>query len=159
MDSLGKLCFMLVEREKANKLRHHYLNKYYTAEKNLKKSISYLNDARLKNPNTRKWIKLMEKSHADYRRVADLMNEQRPLLRQLRKEAKVSSMNYTGGNGLRSMVVDKKVYLLKDVQELHNAYVFEVNLLTDVKLENPYAKELYGKETKQAEANSTSINN
>lgn len=153
--ALQKLCFILVERDKANKLRRHFLSKFYTAEKNFKKSSALDKTQRLKSKTTSKWMKEMSKHHADYRRVADLMNDQRPLLRQLRKEAKVTKISYNGSNYCRFVLTEGNTLNLKQIQENHNTYVFETTLLGDAKLENPYAKELYGKETKQEAPNSS----
>lgn len=152
MSSLDKLCFILVERQKANSLRRKHLSQYYTAEKNLKKHLSSRKQ-RLKKQETKKHMNAMRDSFTSYRRVADLMNDQRPLLRELRKNIG-AKIKYTANNACLSIVVDKKTFDWSDITRFHNSYVFESTVLKDeTKIHNPYAKELYAKETKQEENN------
>lgn len=151
MSSLDKLCFILVERQKANKLRHHYLSKYYTAEKNLKK-IRHSRNHPLKKKQMAKCLKQLQENHAAYRRVANLMNDQRPLLRELRNNTG-AKMKYNGSNMCQSVTVEKKTYNWSEITRLHNTFVFESTVLKEGQISNPYAKELYGKETKQEENN------
>jgi hypothetical protein len=141
---------MLVERQKANALRLHNLNRYRSAKRAMSKIYT------LKNKNLAKQLKKAQESHEAYRRIADLMNDQRPVLRELRKVAgaipKYNGANFCNCVWLHTDGVAKRM-TWEEVTIAHTSYVFEATVLKESKLENPYAKELYGKETKQEENN------
>jgi hypothetical protein len=146
VNSIDKLCFILVERQKANKVRRKYLARFHAAQRAFKKH--YPQTHSLKHPAAANLLKLAKDSHESYRRVADLMNDQRPLLRQLRKDNN-ARMSYTSSNNCRILQWNTTVMAWKDITVLANQYAFESIVLKDSTFVNPYAKELYGKETKQ----------
>jgi hypothetical protein len=113
-------------------------------DKNLKRAKSQ----RLKQPIVAKLLELSKESHKSYRQLADLMNDQRPLLRELRTNAN-ASMNYDGSNNCRFVMKDAKKYDWKEITQTANTYVFESLILKESRVDNPYAKELYGKEVKK----------
>ena len=154
MSSLEKLSFILVERQKANKLRRHYLYMMHKASDNLTR-VCYRHLRFWNKESLAKHMKDKKDYHAAYRRVADLMNAQRPLLRELRKLTG-ARMLYNANNNCLGFIVDGKLTNWKDITIMHNTYVFESTVLKDSELNNPYAKELYGnKETKREEETET----
>ena len=148
--SLDRLCFILVERQKANAIRRRYLGRLRSAEKKQSK-LKRRADDQYKDPRMAKIISDLKENHTNYRRVADLMNAQRPLLRELRK-ATGARMKYNSNNMCLNVVVDGKTLSWKQISNLHNTYVFESTVIKEVSTDNPYAKELYGKEVRQEEA-------
>jgi hypothetical protein len=151
VNSIEKLCFVLVERQKANKLRRKYLARHNAAKEALKKHY-LLRTHPLKHPKAAEFLKESKDSHESYRRIADLMNDQRPLLRQLRKD-NTARMIYDASNRCTNLKWNNVNMVWKDIIVLANQYAFESIVLKDSTFVNPYAKELYGKEAKQEENN------
>ena len=154
MKSLDKLCFVLVERQKANKLRRKYLGRFYSAKRKLAHHYRCFRPHAIKSVYATTLTELSKDSRESYRRVADLMNAQRPLLKQLRKENN-AKMEYNSLNHCIGLMWNNVHLTWKDITVLANQYAFESIVLKESTFENPYAKELYGKETKQEENNST----
>jgi hypothetical protein len=140
MNSLEELCFVLVERQKANKLRLSHLHKYYAALKKLRK-ISRTSRS-LKKKEMAEQLAHLEFHLLSYRRIADLMNDQRPLLRKLRKSVG-AKMYYNGSNMCTTVDIVGRNYSWKQVEQMHNTYVFESVVFGRKKIDNPYSKELH----------------
>lgn len=150
--SLDRLCFMLVERQKANAVRLSHYSKFYYVEQLLAKSTG---SQRIKDPKYAERLALIKTNRENYRRVADLMDNQRSVFRELRKETG-ASMKYNARNECLGFHVGKQWFTWEYIQQRHNSYVFEATVLKESSLNNPYAKELYGKEAKRIEEEGSS---
>lgn len=147
MSNLGQLCFILVERQKANRLRRKYLARYNKAKSDLNYYYARVAPQVMHCSLSVKQLQAaMQLNLTNYRRVADLMNAQRPLLRQLRKENH-ARIYYNASNNCVQITAIADTLSWKKIQEQHTNYVFETTVLKDTGLVNPYAKELYAKET------------
>lgn len=141
---LDKLCFILTEREKANTLRRRYLARY-SANINKLSRLCIKQKHHIKSPEARLLLERSRLNHVSYRRIADLMNDQRGLLRELRK-ATGATPKYNTNNSCTYLDLKDKSFSKKAIQSMHASYVFETVVLKGQVLNNPYAKELYGQE-------------
>lgn len=138
--SLERLCFILVEREKTNKIRRLYLSRYYS-------DMKKLNKLTLKDPEFAKHLMSARDNHNSYRRVADLMNGQRKMLRDLRKDTG-GTPKYNSANYCTHVEFDGYTLTIPQIRDRHASYLFDVVVLGKKTIDNPYAKEIYG-ETKE----------
>lgn len=148
--SLDRLCFIIVEREKANRLRLKNLYSYYGAVKRLNKIFKSNKPHQLKNPKTEVYIREIKQFHENYRRIANLMNDQRNMLFQLRK-ATGATPKYNSNNYCTHLKLDDYCLTIEQIRARHASYVFDKVALEEKNLNNPYATELYGKEEKATE--------
>jgi hypothetical protein len=157
VSTFDKMCFILVERQKANMLRRRYLARHHAADKQFRK-LYITKTHPLKHPAAAELLKIQKDSHESYRRIADLMNDQRPLLRQLRKDGGCRAI-YNGANNCIELYHNNKKYDWKEITQIANTYVFESLVLKESRVDNPYAKELYGKEAKKEEVQGDDVTN
>jgi hypothetical protein len=124
-----------------------YLQRYNTAKSELEHYYARLAPQTMNCSLKVKQLQVAMQLHlTNYRRIADLMNAQRPLLRKLRKENH-ATIYYNASNNCVQITAIADTLSWNKIQEQHTNYVFEVTVLKDTGLVNPYAKELYAKET------------
>lgn len=146
--SLDRLCFIIVEREKANALRLKNLFRYYHASKKLDRIHKIKEPHPLKKPEVLTLHNDIKVYHANYRRIADLMNAQRAMMRKLRKETGATP-KYNSRNCCTHLELDGYSLSLEQIRARHASYVFDKVALEEKDLSNPYASELYETEEKR----------
>ena len=132
MSKLEKLCYLIVQRQKANVKRRRLL---YVLNVAIDKG-QYVNEYHY-----HKRVFSCKKERTVYRKHADSMTRiAKKYYSPLRRELK-AQVRYDGSNNCVSLTHDNLTYSYIKIKELADAYIFEEIVLRDkTGLDNPYAK-------------------
>ena len=98
MSELEKLCFILTCRDAANKVRQQAYQRYYKVERTFRGNSASLYKGRyIKNHNITGLTEKMLTLQQEYRKIADHMSAQKPILRAALKAAGYRA-TYNAGN-------------------------------------------------------------
>lgn len=129
MSKLEEFCYLVVQRDKANKKRKRLLydlNKAY--KKNHSCSHYHIRDF------------LANDKRAAYRNHADEMKSiAKKVYSPLRQELNIVC-NYDGNNTVTSFVYKGETYCWNQIENLANTYLFESIVLTDNSINDAYLK-------------------
>lgn len=129
MSKFERMCYLIVQREKANKKRRHLLYLFRKAHP----AVAYATPINL--------LKISGEELKSYRNHAEAMKKiAKEVYSPLKRELK-ASIKYTGSNFCIGMTYDKEYFSYSRIEEIANAYIFDEIVLRNSEISNPY-KEL-----------------